>query len=66
MQLTTHERVIVGCSGAATVLALILVAERMGSGPFPTLTALVAVFSGLTALLTLRGAHLRRSGPPAP
>jgi hypothetical protein len=66
MQLTTHEKVIVGCSSVATALALIMVAERMTSGSFPALLALVAVLSGLTVLSTLRGARLRRSGPPAP
>ena len=60
MRLTMHEKAIVGCSSVATALALIMVAERMVRGSFEPLLALVAVFSGLTILSTLRAAGLRR------
>lgn len=66
MRLTMHEKVIVGCSSVGTAVALIMVAEGLSRGSFEPLVTLVAVFSGLTMLSTLRGARQRGSGPPAP
>ena len=66
IHLNSTEKVIVATSSAAILLGLIGIAHNVRGGLQIVLSALIVVFSGLTIVLTVRGAYARRSSPRAP
>ena len=66
IHVNSTERVIIAASSAAILLSLIGIAQNSRGVLQLVLGALIVVFSGLTIVFTIRGAHARSSTPPAP